>query len=144
MLVVPWLPLLLHANVDLTSRVVSETDLDERIVGLCAKYCQGNRRAGRLRNISISKRDSHSFYVTAHTSLKNHHHQDTLIGGGFAVYEFTIDVRANGVLMLSTCMLTINQITVVNDVTGLLSGLADSQEGKSHRIDNCAHLVRGI
>lgn len=132
------------AQIDITQRVFAETALDEKIAAICARHCHGNRREGRLRRMHVERLDANTIGVTAFASLKNHHHQDTLIGGGFAVYNFTIDVHAAGILKLENCILTVRDIKVVNDRTGLLSGLVEGQEGKEHKIENCKSIVRGI
>lgn len=132
---------------DITDRIISETDLDERIRALCEQYCIGNRREGRLTSMEAWSIDDNTIGARAKASLQNHEHVQPKVfglkvGGGVGV-SYTIDVIADGVLDLTTCILRIDHIKLDNDKLGLGS-LARNQEGKSHHIDNCQHLARGL
>lgn len=132
---------------DITNRIISETDLDERIRALCEQYCVGNRREGRLTSMEAWSIDENTVGARAKASLRNHEHvQPSAFGiklGGGVGFSYTMDITADGILDLTTCMLRIDRIRIDNDKLGL-SGLARDQEGKSHHIDNCQHLVRGL
>ena len=134
---------------DITDRIIAETDLDEKIRDICSKYCQGNRSEGKLTRVEVWRIDANTIGVRAEASLRNRHHIDPpkmfgrRIGGGVQAYSYIISVTAYGTLDLRTCMLRIDRIDVSNDTLGL-GGLADSQEGKSHRIRNCVNLARGL
>jgi len=130
---------------NLTERIKRETNLDEQIKDLCNDHCQGNRRRGRLRSLHAVRRDANHFLVTARADLRNRHHVDDPlgIGGGFQAYSYTIHVEAEGSLDTRDCSLTITEIDVENDRLGL-SHLASREEGKTHKIENCRRLVRGL
>ena len=134
---------------DVTAQVVRETDLDERIAQFCHDHCQGNRREGRLLRVTVHRIGPFSFAVRADASLRNRHHQDPprifgrSVGGGFQVYNYTIDIEAYGTLDSRTCDLTIDRIKVLNDRLGL-SNLARGEEGKIHRIANCQRFLSDL
>jgi hypothetical protein len=125
------------------------TDNNEKIRNICSKYCQVNRSEGKLTRVEVWAIDANTIGAQAKASLRNRHHIDPPImfgrrmGGGVQAYSYTIGVTAYGTLDLRTCMLRIDRIDVSNDTLGL-GGLADSQEGKSHRIRNCVNLARGL
>lgn len=133
---------------DITNRIISETDLDERIRALCQQHCLGNRREGKLTSMEAWSIDENTVGARARASLRNREYVQPKVGGlkvggGFEAFSYTVDITADGVLDLTTCMLRIDHIEVDNDKLGL-SSLARNQEGKSHHIDKCQHLARGL
>ena len=127
-----------HAK-DVTKLVRQHTDLDNRIGDICHRHCQGNRRKGRLKKVTILREDRFHHIVKMWASLKNHHHQDTLIGGGFG-FLYTIDVYAIGRLDQRNCNITILDISVSRDRLGI-AGRAKKEKRKVHRVPNCHRFI---
>ncbi len=126
---------------DVTALVRKYTNLARKIHDACRKHCQGNRRKGTLQSISVSYNGNYKYSVRAFASLKNAHHTDGPLGiGGGIGWSHTINVESTGILDSRTCRLRINRIKVLNDNLGL-SGLARGEEGKIHKINNCARLL---
>ena len=121
---------------DVTGLVVQHTDLDEQVADGCHRYCRGNRRRGTLDRVVVNRLDAEHYLVRMWASLKNHHHVDTVIGGGFASYQYTIGVMAEGVLNGNSCILTVNNIRVTGDDLGIAGNLS-GERGKQHHINNC-------
>ena len=128
---------------DVTAQVIRETDLDERVAEACRKYCQGNRRKGWLKQITVVRIDQQTFKVRADASLRNRQYQDLSIGGGIQVYSYTIDVEAYGTLDARSCDLRVDRIKIINDRLGL-GRLARGQEGAVHKVANCHRFLAGL
>lgn len=137
------------AEHDVTALVKRETDLDEKIADACRQHCQGNRRKGELKRITVARSGPSYFIVRAAATLVNRQYQKPpkvfghKVGGGVQVYSYTIDVEARGTLDDRTCDLRIERIHVKNDRFGL-GRLAKREEGKVHRIKNCRRFVAGL
>ena len=129
---------------DITEFVRTETDLAKRIQKICREHCLGNRREGNLTRMDITKHGNNSYKVIANAYLRNRHHQDAPIGGSIEIYSYTIDIEALGTLDDNTCNLRIDSIHVTNDKTGVLNNLAQHEEGKIHKIENCARFTSGF
>src|SRR5262245_57375464 len=61
---------------DVTAQVIRETDLDERVAAACRDHCQGNRREGKLKRVTVKRTGEHSFTVRADASLRNREYKD--------------------------------------------------------------------
>jgi len=125
---------------DVTGLVARYTDLDEKVRDACHRHCQGNRRQGRLTRVTIRREDRFHHIVEMWASLKNHHHQDTLIGGGFAVYQYTVGVYAVGRLDQRTCKITVLDVFLSGDNLGIAGG-ARNERGKVYDVPNCHRFI---
>ncbi|MEW8437356.1 MAG: hypothetical protein AB2689_04285 [Candidatus Thiodiazotropha taylori] len=125
---------------DVTGLVTQHTDLDEKVRDACHSHCQGNRRQGRLTRVTIRREDRFHHIVEMWASLKNHHHQNTFIGGGFAVYQYTVGVHAVGRLDQRTCKITVLDVSVSGDNLGIAGG-ARNERGKVHDVPNCHRFI---
>jgi hypothetical protein len=119
---------------DVTTAVAAETRLDELVAQLCRDYCQGNRRQGRLRRVTVGKLDPDRFVVRVDVALRNV--QDSPLGGGFVLYDYTLAATGEGTLRKSDCTLRVDRVVVHDDPLGLQS-LARSEVGKTHVVDGC-------
>jgi len=137
------------AEQDVTALVKRETDLDERIAAACQQHCQGNRREGKLKRVTVMRSGPNCFTVRADATLVNRQYQNPprvfghRVGGGVRLYSYTIDVEAYGTLDDRTCDLRIERIHVTNDQLGL-GRLAKREEGKVHRVKNCRRFLAGV
>ncbi len=125
---------------DVTALVIQHTNLDEKIVAACSKHCKGNRRGGRLTKATIRRESQSGHIIDIWASLKNHHHVNTVLGGGFAAYQYTIGVHATGRLNQNNCKITIINISLSNDKIGLGSG-ARKEVGKVYDVANCGLFI---
>ena len=130
--------------IDITNRIRNETDLEKRIQDTCQKECKGNRRNGGLDWLKVKRIDTSSFHVTAKAYARNHEHQKTPVGGGFAVFDWTLHLTANGKLDLTSCKITINSATATGGTAAVNKSLEDGISGKTHDINNCRNIVRGL
>ena len=124
---------------DVTSQVIKETDLDERVAAACARHCQGNKRQGRLTRVTVERSGSTNYAVRGYFQLSNRH--DPV--AGVTAWSYTINVEAHGTLDGRTCRLTVNRIKVINDTLGLGS-LARREEGKVHDVKDCRRFLTGL
>jgi len=129
-----------YAARDITGLVAQYTDLDDKISDACNRHCQGNRRQGRLNRVTIRREDGFHHIVEMWASLKNHQHQDTGIGGGFAVYQYTVDVYAVGRLDQRNCKITILDVSVSGDTLDL-AGSARNEIGKVYDVQQCQLFI---
>ncbi len=139
---------------DITKQVIAHTKLDEEIAKACQNNCEGNRRKGTLTRVTIERIDDHTFKVQTEAHFRNYEHKDPpkifgqSIGGGVALYDYTIVVAAEGELDDSTCILTITDVDVLNDDEFSrrtdLKSKARREIGKVYEIDNCSRLTNGL
>ncbi len=120
---------------NVTGLVIQHTDLDEKIADTCNRYCQG-----RLIRVTIRREDDFNHIVEILASLENHHHQDTLIDGGFVVYQYTVDVYAVGRLDQRNCKITVLDVSVSGDNLGI-AGDARNERGKVHDAPSCRQFI---
>lgn len=139
-----------YSWVDITGRVRTETDFDDRIQNACRIHCQGNRRQGDLIFLRVQRNGQSSFRVWSKAYAKNHHHIDPpnvfgqRIGGGSALYNWTLEVEAYGNLDVNSCNLRIDRIHVYGDQLGIANNWANRNRGKVEHINNCRPIVRGL
>jgi hypothetical protein len=119
---------------DVTAAVAAETQLDELVTQLCRDYCQGNRRQGRLRRVTVGKLDASRYLVRVDVALRNL--QDSPLGADFVLYDYTLAATGEGTLDTTDCKLRVDRIVVHDDPLGLQS-LAQPEVGKVHVVDRC-------
>ncbi|MCW9005677.1 MAG: hypothetical protein OQK70_10465 [Gammaproteobacteria bacterium] len=119
---------------DITSRIITTTDLDKRISAVCKKYCQGNRSHGKLDSVDISHLKNEFYNVTLKVTFVN---KNDITGMIPLQWNHTIKIKANGTLNSKTCQLTVGNIRIDDDKYGL-GNIAKQQEGKTHIIKNCS------
>lgn len=125
---------------NVTELVAKNTDLDERIVNACNNHCQGNRRQGRLIKVTTHREDDIYHRVEIWATFKNHHHQKTLVGGGIALYKYTVDVHAIGRLDQRDCKVKILDVKVYGDNLDIAGG-AKKEIGKVYNAPNCQLFI---
>jgi hypothetical protein len=128
-----------HAQVDITEKVQKYTVLDKKIKDFCANYCQGNRREGHLTGVTLQLIGNGRYRGVMTAELRNW--QEAGEPFDVTIYDWDVRVRAEGLLDSSTCMATIDSVTVDNDIGGILSGILDEQKGQKYEISNCKRLL---
>lgn len=145
LVLVPAVP---AAGLDLTERVRTETPLAEQIAAACARYCQGNRRAGTLRRVAAERLDARHVAISGEAVLRSRHVQETppllagALGPSLVLFDHALIVAADGVLDLSSCRLELRRLRVVNDHLGLADRIRARLAGP-HTVPDCARLMRG-
>jgi hypothetical protein len=128
-----------HAQVDITEKVRRNTVLDKEIKDFCANYCQGNRREGHLTAVTVQSIGNGRYRGAMTADLRNW--QETGEPFNVTIYDWVVRVRTEGLLDSSTCMVTIDSVTVDNDIYGIFSGILDGQKGQKYQISNCKRLL---
>lgn len=128
-----------HAQVDITEKVRRNTELGKKIKDFCANHCQGNRREGRLTTVTVQSIGSGRYRGVMTAELRNW--QETDEPFNVTIYDWVVRVRTEGLLDSSTCTVTIDSVTVDNDIYGILSGILDGQKGQKYQISNCKRLL---
>jgi hypothetical protein len=135
--------------VDLTDRVRAETPLAEEIAAACARYCQGNRRAGTLRRVTAERLDAQHVAMSGEAVLRSRQVQETpvllggALGGPVTLFDYAVTVEVDGILDLSVCVLEVRRLRVVNDRFGLADRIRGRLAGP-HHVPDCDHLLRGM
>jgi len=57
------------------------------------------------------------------------------------VFDWTVRIRAEGILDASTCMAVIDSVAVENDIYGVISGLLEEHKGQKHLVPNCKRVL---
>lgn len=127
------------AQVDITEKVRRNTVLEQKIKDFCTNYCQGNRSEGRLTTVTIQSIGNGRYRGAMTAELRNW--QETGEPFDVTIYDCVVRVRAEGLLDSSTCMVTVDSVTVDNDILGIFSGIFDGQKGQRYRISNCKRLL---
>ena len=120
---------------DIRDRVIKETDIEDQIQEFCNEYCQGNKRKGYLKSLTINQIAETKYNVVARVALRSKHlYKDVLI------YNHTVIVNTFGTLNSENCELEVNELYVQNDFrdifTQLLKGNTDVI-GKKEIIRDC-------
>lgn len=142
-------PLASAAPVDLTDRVRAETSLASEIAAACARYCQGNHRAGSLRRVTAERLDARHIALRGEAALRSRQVQEppallgSALGGPLTLFDYTVSVEVHGVLDLSSCVLELRRLRVANDRFGLADRIREQLAG-SHRVPDCQRLLRGV
>lgn len=127
------------ADTDITRIVINTTDLDDKIRNTCNRYCQGNKKKGILRRVTIRPLGNDIYKVSMWSDFINKHWL-RILHGGFYSYDWTINVNAEGELNRGSCVITVNRINVDPDRFGL-GNLAKREEGRQHVIQNCKRFI---
>jgi hypothetical protein len=142
-------PKALAGPVDLTDRVRTETTLADEIAAACARYCQGNRRAGSLRRVTAERLDAQHVAVRGEAALRSRQVQEPpallggALGGPLTLFDYTVRVEVDGVLDLSSCVLELRRLRVVDDRFGLADRIREHL-ARPHRVPDCQRLLRGV
>ena len=128
---------------DITGLISAETDYGEQVQRACLIYCQGNRRKGTLKQVFLERISKNSLTVRVKASSRNLHYQRLVAGGGFNLFDYTVNIEAFGTLDERTCKLRIDRIHILDDRLGL-SSLAKQQAGKIYMIKDCRKLTSGL
>jgi hypothetical protein len=128
-----------HAQMDITEKVRRNTVLDRTIRDFCSEYCQGNGREGRLISATVQPIGKGRYRAAMTAELLNR--QEAGEPFNVTIFDWSVRVRAEGVLDSSTCVATVDSLIVDNDVYGILSGVLDGQKGRKYQIPNCQRLL---
>lgn len=129
------------AETVITALVVKHSELAQKIEQACQEYCQGNRRKGTLRRVTIRPLGGGRYAVRAWGDLRNHEVVDTGDGGGFTLYDYTIQAEARATLKAATCELTIDEIVIHDDPFGL-GQLTRQLQGHVYKVHDCRQFIQ--
>ncbi len=124
---------------DITKQVYSQTSFDEQVQRFCESYCQGNESKGAIQRVTIQESGRNQHRVEIHVSLQNRH--DTGPPLNMTPFDWTIMVRAIGALDAESCVLSVNDILVENDLSNIFSNYANQYRGTKHRIPDCERFL---
>jgi len=124
---------------DVTALVRKTTVLDQRLQEVCRTYCQGNQKAGALREIVVRRLGAHRYAVRGLATLLNQH----ALQSGYQLFSYTVEIEARGLLDDRTCELKVTGAEVKNDKVGL-NKLAQREVGRTHRIEDCRRFLVGL
>lgn len=127
------------AQVDITEKVRNNTPLARTISDFCASYCQGNKREGRLRTVTIRPMGNGRYRCTMAADLRNWQEMDEPFN--LTVFDWTVEVRAEGLLDAATCTVVVDSVTLENDPHGLLAGALENPKGRRYQVPNCKRLL---
>jgi hypothetical protein len=125
--------------VDITERVRSHTPLHQTVRDFCETYCQGNKREGKLRSVSIRPAGNGRYRGAMTADLRNWQEMEEPFN--VTVFDWTVRVRAEGLLDVSTCTVVVDSVTVENDPYDLLSGILGDPKGRKVQVPNCRKLL---
>ncbi len=127
------------AQEDITDKVRKNTPLARKIQDFCAAYCQGNKREGHLRAVSLRSLGNGRFRGVMTADLRNCQEMEEPFP--VTVFDWTVRVRAEGVLDSSTCIFVVDAVTFHNDPYGLLEGALEDPKGQKVPVANCRRLL---
>ncbi|MHC1744475.1 MAG: hypothetical protein AB9873_15800 [Syntrophobacteraceae bacterium] len=127
------------AQVDVTDKVRKNTPLAQKIRDFCADYCQGNKREGRLGSVTLRPLGNGRFRGVMTADLRNWQEMEEPLS--VTVFDWTVRVRAEGVLDSASCTFVVETVTVHNDPYGLLEGVLDNPKGQRVQVANCRRLL---
>jgi hypothetical protein len=133
---------------DVTTQVVRETDLDERLVAVCRAYCLGNRSGATLNQVTVVRATGSTYRVAGRASLRNHQFVEPAIVfgaqvGGFDLFHYIVTIDAVGTLDGPTCKLRVDRVQVLDDRLGL-TDIARREEGKTYLVPDCQRFLAGL
>jgi hypothetical protein len=129
----------LFAQVDITEKVRRYTPLARTISDFCASYCQGNKREGHLRAVTIRPMGNGRYRCTMAADLRNWQEMDEPFN--LTVFDWTVEVRAEGLLDAGTCTVVVDSVAIDNDPYGLLAGALPDLKGRRYQVPNCKRLL---
>jgi hypothetical protein len=127
------------AQVDITERVRRNTPLNQTIQDFCANHCQGNQSEGHLASVVVQPIGGGRYRGSTIADLRNRQEIDDPFH--VTVFDWTVRIRAEGLLNADTCMVVIDSITVENDLYGVISGMLEQVKGHAYPIPNCKRLL---
>lgn len=128
-----------HAQVDVTEKVRTHTPLGQKVREFCATYCQGNRREGRLLDATLKPLGKDRYHAVMTASLRNCQEMEDPLP--MTLFDWTIRVRAQGVLDASTCTLVVDSVTVDHDPYGLVAEALGDPRGQKIQVAHCRRLL---
>lgn len=128
-----------YAQVDVTEKVQKNTPLARKIQEFCTAYCQGNKREGHLRVVTLRSLGNGRYRGVMTADLRNC--QELEEPFPVTVFDWTVGVRAEGVLDASTCTFVVDSVTFHNDPYGLLAGALENPKGQKVQVANCRRLL---
>jgi len=127
------------AQTDITEKVRRHTSLNQTIQDFCDSYCQGNQREGHLTSVVLQPIGGGRYRGSLTADLRNWQEMDEPLN--VTVFDWTVRIRAEGVLHASTCTAVIESVTVDDDISGVISGLLDEHKGQKHTVPNCKRIL---
>jgi len=127
------------AQTDITEKVRRNTPLNQTIQDFCDSYCQGNQREGHLTSVTLQPVGGGRYRGTMIADLRNWQEMDEPLN--VTVFDWTVRIRAEGILDASTCTAVIESVTVDDDISGVISGLLDEHKGQKHSVPNCKRIL---
>ncbi len=127
------------AQTDITDKVRRHTSLSQTIQDFCDSYCQGNQREGHLMSVVLQPTGGNRYRGSLIADLRNWQEMDEPFN--VTVFDWTVRIRAEGVLDAATCTAVIESVTVDNDIYGVFSGLLDEHKGQKHAVPNCKRIL---
>lgn len=124
-----------RAQVDITEKIRRSTPLPQTIRDFCATYCQGNKREGHLRSVTVRPIGNGRYRGAMTADLRNWQEMDEPFN--VTVFDWTVRVRTEALLDAATCTAVIESVAVDNDPSGLLSGILGDPKGRKVQVSNC-------
>lgn len=144
-----YLPILLFVfllmNIDLSfskdikDKVIKQSNIDQQIQTFCSEYCQGNKRKGYLKSLSLDQIDSNKYNVTGRVALQSKHVIKEVV-----IYDHTVLINTFGTLNSKNCELQVNNIFVQNDFNNIFNNLIEEQTdivGRKEIIQDCNKFI---
>jgi hypothetical protein len=127
------------AQTDITEKVRRNTPLSKMIQDFCASHCQGNQSEGYLTSVVLQPIGGNRYRGYLIADLRNWQEMDEPLN--VTVFDWTVRIRAEGVLDATTCTAVVNSVTVDNDIYGMISGLLDEHKGQKHTVPNYKRIL---
>jgi len=127
------------AQTDITEKVRRNTPINQTIQDFCDSYCQGNQREGHLTSVVLQPIGGGRYRGSLTADLRNWQEMDEPLN--VTVFDWTVRIRAEGILDATTCTAVIDSLTVDNDIYGVFSDLLDEHKGQKHTVPNCKRIL---
>lgn len=124
---------------DIKEIVEIETQLDEQIELFCEEYCQGNKKNGYIKSISINKINSTNYRVVGRAAL-----QSKQVYRNYVLYDHTVIINTFGTLDSKSCEIRVDEVFVQNDFNDIFTNLIISQSdiiGKKEVVPGCKKFL---
>ena len=124
---------------DIKNKVIKETDIEDQIQEFCNEYCQGNKRKGYLKSLTMNQIADTKYNVVARVALRSKHvYKDVII------YNHTVLVNTFGTLNSENCELEVNEMYVQNDFRDIFTQLLKENTdviGRKEIIQDCRKFL---
>ncbi len=124
---------------DIKKKVIKETQLDEQIELFCNEYCQGNKKKGYLKSITLDKINPDNYRVVGRAALQSKH-----VYANYVVYNHTVIINTFGTLNPNSCELRVDEIFVQNDFNNIFTKLIQNQSdiiGRKESVPDCKKFL---